>query len=104
LLAAERNCAHDNAREAHRAIVEAICRDLTTGMLFSGLQQPADVSSARAWSADQSQAALRAALAANPSRSDGATSFQAGDNQLTSLPAEIGQLALLEYLYVRKLN
>jgi hypothetical protein len=24
LLAAERDCAHDNAREAHRAIVEAI--------------------------------------------------------------------------------
>jgi Leucine-rich repeat (LRR) protein len=30
--------------------------------------------------------------------------FQVADNQLTSLPAEIGQLTKLESLYVRNLN
>jgi Leucine-rich repeat (LRR) protein len=30
--------------------------------------------------------------------------FQAGGNQLTSLPAEIGQLTQLEHLYVRTSN
>jgi Leucine-rich repeat (LRR) protein len=104
LLAAERNCAPDNARGALCAIVEAIWRDLTTGTLFSGRRQPAHVSSARARSADQSQE-----LDVRHSRQmdldlTHVTRFQVGDNQLTSLPAEIGQLTQLEWLSVRNSN
>jgi hypothetical protein len=42
-------------------------RDLTLNHVVSGQQQPAQVSSARARSADQSQGALRAALEADGS-------------------------------------
>jgi leucine-rich repeat protein SHOC2 len=80
-------------------------RDLTTGTLFSGQRQPARVSSPRARSADQSQDALRASLEAQVDLDLTAVSrFQVGENQLTSLPAQIGQLRELEWLRVRNSN
>jgi Leucine-rich repeat (LRR) protein len=78
-------------------------RDLTAGNGVSGLQQPAHVSSARTRSADQSQEAFCAELVTSGSQSDPAC-FQLGANQLTSLPAEIGQLRQLEALSVRNSN
>jgi Leucine-rich repeat (LRR) protein len=83
-------------------IVEAIWRDLTTGMLFSGLLQPTHVSSSRARPADQSQEAVCAALEADGSQFDPRHCFQVGVNQLTSLPPELGLLTNLKELSVRQ--
>jgi Leucine-rich repeat (LRR) protein len=79
-------------------------RDLTKIHGVSGLQQRAHVSSARARSADQSQVALRAALEAVDHYLTLATCVKVGDNQLTSLRAEIGKLRQLEHLSVRDSN
>jgi hypothetical protein len=86
-------------------LLKRLHRDLTKPRCFSGRRQPAQVSSARARSADQSQGALCAALEADGSLiSPCVTCFQVHNNLLTSLPAEVGQLRQLERLSVRNSN
>jgi Leucine-rich repeat (LRR) protein len=86
-------------------LLKRLHRDLTKPRCFSGRRQPAQVSSARARSADQSQGALCAALEADGSLiSPCVTCFQVHNNLLTSLPVEIGQLRQLEALLVRDSN
>ncbi len=79
-------------------------RYLTKSRVVAGRRQPAHVSSTRARSADQFDVAQRAALEAGGGWSDDVTCFQAGNNQLASLPAEVCQLTQLEQLYVRNSN
>jgi Leucine-rich repeat (LRR) protein len=104
LLAAERNCAHDDARGALCAIVEAIRRDLTTARCFQvPYNQLASLPPELGLLTNLKQLSVRQSRQMDLDLT-ALSRCQVGANQLTSLPAEIGQLTRLEWLSVRNSN